>query len=221
MTVIDDYVINEELDIFLRNQDILTRTQREVTSYSETFTMNGTSDSVTLTYSNVKNVRSVTSNSVALTNYQNYTANYEGSDTGTVSLTTTPANNTTIAVNYDYGTTDHVHPDFPRADLTMSSYPRISIEVVSVRTVGGALGGKAHDNDLMISVSAFAEKRRDVRLYLKSVRDKLFTNNKTFYNFGYIKPMNTGPILKDPGRKGKVEQRTDDYIIPHEWEVTT
>lgn len=224
MAVIDDYVVNEELSIFLRNQNILTRAQREVASFSQSFTMNGTDSSVTLTNTNVKNIRSVASNAVVMTNYQNYTVHYEdhyGGTVGTISLTNTPANNVTIAVNGDYGGTDHVHPDFPRADLSMSSYPRVSVEVVDVRTTGGAIGGKAHDNDLMVSVSVFADKKQDIREYARSVRNAILTNNKSFQNFSYIKPMTGGPILKDPERKEKIEQKTDDYIIPHEWEVTT
>ena len=223
MGTIDEFAISEEINIFLRNQNIFTVGQREVTTYSENITMNGSSNTATLAFANVKNIRSISSNGTALTNYQNYTANYEdyyGGTVGTVTFTTTPVANATMAMSYDYGSTDHVHPDFPRADLTLSSYPRTSIEITSVRTVGGAIGGKAHENDLMVSISVFAEKRKNVRTYSKNIRDALLTNNKSFQNFGYIAPLNAGPILKDPNRQDKIEQKTDDYIISHEWEVT-
>jgi uncharacterized protein YeeX (DUF496 family) len=222
MTTIDQYAIAEEIKVFLRNQDILSTTTREVTTATQNFTAGGVSSFVSLTNTNVKNVRSVTTNAVTAGRYTDYIVDYEGANPGRITFTFTPPLNTSISVNYDYGSTDHIFSDFPRADINMSSYPRISCEVTTMRTNPVSITAGSRKTDVMVSISMLAESRRNVLSWSNTIRDNILSNKNTFYYFkNDFEPLTAGSIVKDPNRKGDIEQKTDDYIIKNIMEITT
>ena len=112
--VLNEYEILEELSVGLRNADILTTTERNVTTENITGTINGTSLAPTRT--DIKNVRFITVNSTTLTPYTDYTIDYD-SDSGSINqITFTSTQNGNYVVRYDYGS-DRIHPDYARPHL--------------------------------------------------------------------------------------------------------
>jgi len=220
VTTIDRQEIEQELLVFIRNQDILTTTERSVTTATENFTSDGT-DYVTVANSNIKNVRTVTVNSSTQTFGTHYITDYEGTNIGRVSFVNGLNNNDVVAVQYDYGT-DKIFTDYPRADLELSSYPRISLGVTSIRSNPFAIGGNAWISDILFSVTCFAsgaQQNLKVKNLSDSIRNKLANNQKNFYYFDDIRPSIEGPIIHDPNRHDKIEQITHDYIIANEVEL--
>ena len=224
MSTIDEFEIEQELLIFLRNQDILTVAQRGVTTATDNFTASAGDTFVKVSNTNFKNVRSVTVQTVAQTFGTDYTVTYESdtdADIGKVNFSTVLSLNDVVAVQYDYGSTDRIYNDFPRIDLSISSYPRISAEVISKASTEAGLGGQSQLSDLMFAVTIFDNGKKSIEDKLKSIRTAMQTGAKNFYNFGYIQPMNSSRIIHDPNRADKIDQKTDDYKIPFELEVNS
>jgi len=224
MSTIDEFEIEQELLVFLRNQNILTVAQRGVTTATDNFTASAGDTFVKVSNTNFKNVRNVTVQTVAQTHGTEYTVTYESdtaSDIGKINFVTALSLNDVVAVQYDYGSTDRIYNDFPRVDLNISSYPRISAEVISKSSTEAGLGGQSQLSDLMFAVTVYENGKKGIDDKLKTIRTALQTGAKGFYNFGYIQPMNTGRIIHDPNRADKIDQKTDDYKIPFELEVNS
>ena len=224
MTTIDEFEIEQELLIFLRNQDILSTTQRGVTTVTNNSTATAGDTYVKVANTNFKNVRSVTIDDVAQTFGTNYTVTYESTtaeDIGKVNFASALSSGDVVAIEYDYGSTDRIYNDFPRIDLSISSYPRISAEVISKASTEAGLGGQSQLSDLMFAVTIFDDGKKSIEDKLKSIRTAMQTGAKGFYNFGYIQPMNSSRIIHDPNRADKIDQKTDDYKIPFELEVNS
>jgi len=121
MGYIEQTNLVKEYTNFLRNSDILTTTQRSVTTTTENFTTTLTgAETFTLSKANVKNIRRVTYDGSTISFGTDYDFNI---DNATVIISAViPAK--AVVIDYDYGT-DRVHPDYPRMDLTISSFPRI------------------------------------------------------------------------------------------------
>ena len=224
MSTIDEFEIEQELLVFLRNQNILTVAQRGVTTATDNFTASAGDTFVKVSNTNFKNVRNVTVQTVAQTHGTEYTVTYESdtaSDIGKINFVTALSLNDVVAVQYDYGSTDRIYNDFPRVDLNISSYPRISAEIISKSSTEAGLGGQSQLSDLMFAVTVYENGKKGIDDKLKTIRTALQTGAKGFYNFGYIQPMNTGRIIHDPNRADKIDQKTDDYKIPFELEVNS
>lgn len=215
MAVLNEYNILEEITVFLRNRDILTIGERGVATTTDNFTGNGILTTFTLTNSsNVKNVRAVVVNGSTQTNYTNYTANYEGSNKGKVIMTAAVANNSTMSVNYDYGP-DTIYPDFPRADLDASSYPRIAVGISNPGSSDFDVGATATLNAPAVTVTVFDFKEKGVMDKVTNIRDQINSNDSAFYNFTYIRPTGTSVPFTDPGRSAKVVQKSINYQLPY------
>ena len=80
--------MKKEFLVFLRNQDILTTSERSVTTTTELHSGDNSTKTFNLTNSQVKNVRSVTVDSVVLTNYTDYDVNYYD---GTITFVVAPS----------------------------------------------------------------------------------------------------------------------------------
>ena len=217
---IDLFEIKKEITNFLRNQDIFTISQRGVTTVTEEFNGTGSQTTFTLAQSNVKNIRSVTVDGGANMTYgTDYTIAIDAPDTaGTVTFASAPGGGTdNVDIEYDYGT-DKIYPDFPRPDLTISSFPRIGFDVQGIGTASAGVGGSEDISNILIEVIIYDVGVKTIEDYGQAVRDAFRTNKKLFYNFKFIAPRSVGPLIVSNNSKNEVMQRNYTYEITNYWE---
>lgn len=215
--------IRNELCEVLRRSDILTTTIRGVTRTTGNYTVGVGGESAHTFTGNipVKDFYSLTVNSINKYFLRDYTINWA---TGVLTWNVALVNNDNVAYQIDWGSSgDKIYPDLPRDDLTLTSYPRVGIELTSISTTPLGLGGDTHISDLVITVIAWVSANKDSSIaggfgglsdlsgLVKNIRDTLRTNAKSFYTFQYITPVSTGPLIK--GEDGKIMQQTSDYRI--------
>lgn len=212
--------IADEILMVLRNSDILSISVRGVTTKTDSFTATAGQTIFTLTNTRVKNVRTITKNSVAIKYLRDYTINFE---TGVLTLLSGATLNDSVSITYDYGASDKIYSDMPRDDLTLQSFPRISIELTSSNTNPLDLGGMSHLSDFLITIYLWVPANKesaiaggiggtqDIRYYLGLIRDAIRTNSKSFYSFNYITPFSTSPLIK--GTNNKILQMSEDFKI--------
>lgn len=198
--------IKKEIINFLRNQDILTITQRGVTTYSDTGTFSTAS---THTVANsptlLKNVRSIIVGST-LDYGTDYTINLT---TGVITFTTPQSGAYTIS--YDSGSGDKIYPDFPRDDLSINSYPRIAMDIMSIDTDAFGIGGSQFISNLNFTIVIYADDVDDIDGYIQTIKTAIESNAKTFYYMGFTKPTLIGPCIVSPDRSNEIVQRNIDF----------
>jgi hypothetical protein len=200
--------IKQELVVFLRNQDVLTISQRGVstTTHTETLSVAG---SATITRTNVKNIRSITVDASPLSFGTDYTVDYgDGTENCVVTFV---ANQTgDLIISYDYGT-DKIWPDFPRDDLSISSYPRIAVDILNVPSDAFGIGGAKFISDINFTVVVYANNSENIDTYINSIRSAFIDNAKDFFYLDFIKPTLMGPTISDPNRKEEIMHRNQDF----------
>lgn len=213
--------MKEEICHSLRTGDVLSISVRGVSAKTDTFTATASQTVFTLTYTNIKNIRSLTVNSVAKYYLRDYTVAWA---TGVVTLNTGATINDPVSIIYNYGSSgDKIYPDLPRDDLTLTSYPRVGIELTSITTQPFGLGGMVHMSDLLITIFAWMPANIDTAVsggfggqtalstLVYNIRNVIRTNAKSYYTFTYITPAGTGPLLK--GEDGKLLTQSQDFQI--------
>lgn len=208
MATINPNNIKQELAVFLRNQDIFTIAVRGVTTttHSETLAAAG---SATITKTNVKNIRSITMDAVAIEFGTDYTVSY---GTGTTNCVVTFTANQTgdLIITYDYGT-EKIWPDYPRDDLTISSYPRIAVDLSNVPSEPFGVGGATFISEINFSIVVFDDNSDDIDTYINSIRSAFISNAKSFYYLKFIKPGLMGPMISDPERNEEIMKRNHEF----------
>jgi len=209
--------IKQEQIVFLRNQDIFSTTIRGVTTASATGTLSGTKV-ITISRTNVKNIRSITVGAVSKYLGIDYTVNYNHA-TGCV--ITFGSNQTgAYAVSHDYGS-DHIFPDFPRDDLTISSFPRIAVDILNVSTDAFGIGGSQFISDVAFTIVVYDDNSDDLDGYIQTIKD-LYVNNATaFYYLKFIKPTLIGPTIDSPDKKSEIMQKNIDLVGKFEIDTKT
>lgn len=199
--------IKKELIYFLRNQDILTTTIRGVTTTSATGTL-ATEDTITIAVTNVKNIRSVTVASVSKSFGTDYTYNIDHASGCVITFATNQTG--AYSVSYDYGS-DKIHPDFPRDDLTINSYPRIATDIISIDTDAFGIGGSQFISNLNFTIVVYDDNLDDIDSYIQAIKTALEANANSFYYLGFIKPTLIGPCISSPDRSDEIMQRNIDF----------
>jgi len=201
--------IKTEIVVFLRNQDILTTTQRGVTTTTEEFDGDGNETDFTVSQANIKNVRSVTVDGSPVEFGSGYSVDY---DTATITFASAPGVGTdNVDIQYDYGT-DAIFPDFPRPDLKISSFPRIGLDMIGMNTTELGIGGTSNQTDMSFSVIIFGPVLADVDTYVFRVRNAIQQNKKEFYNLKFITNAIVGPTLPFGEGKQKIFQKNVDIV---------
>jgi hypothetical protein len=221
MTTLDFYSLRDEICEDMRNADIFTIGVRGVTTQIDTFTATNLQTAFQLTKTGVKNIRSVVVNSVNKKYITDYT--YVGS-TGVVTLVTGATAGWTVVITYDYSTTgDRIYPDMPRNVLSLTSFPRIGIEIVSLTTEPLGLGGANHINDALVSIYVWMPANKDSSVSsglggtenltdaITSIRSRIRSQAKNYQTFKWITPKSTSPIIK--GENDKLIQMSADFMI--------
>jgi hypothetical protein len=220
--------IREEISHSLRNGDILSISVRGVTTATETFTATASQTIFNLAQTGIKNIRSLTVQSVNKYLFRDYTYN---AATGVVTLNTGATVGDSVVIQYDYSSSaDKIYPDMPRTDLRLTSFPRVGIEITNSNTEPLGLGGMTHISDLLITVYAWVPVNKDTEIagglggtsdlndLIKNIRDIIRTNAKSYYNFTYITPKSTSPIIR--GENNKIIQMSQDFYIKFLTEAT-
>jgi len=207
MTLNIQSIKQEQVD-FLRNQDIFTITQRGVTTANATGTLSGTKV-ITISRTNVKNIRSITVGAVSKVLGTDWTVDYKHA-TGCV--ITFGSNQTgAYAVSHDYGS-DKIFPDFPRNDLTIDSYPRIAVDILNVPSDALGIGGDQFISDVAFTIVAYAVKSADLDSYIQTIKDLYVTNAKNFYYLPFVKRTSIGPTINSQDKKDEIMQKNIDYL---------
>jgi len=215
MAKVSIYDIKEELVVFLRNLDILSISDRGVTTSQDTGSFSADSNHTLATNPTlVKNVRDITVASIPLAFGSDYTVNYV---TGVISFTSPQTGAYTI--NYDQGTSDKIYPDFPQSYLKLSSFPRIAVDIISGLTSEYVLGAGSNLSEYGVTIVAYDRDQSDVETMVSDIRGAIQNNKKNFYNFPFITPTALGPIMSSPFGEQKVFQRNQDCMIKFVHEI--
>lgn len=199
-------LIKQEQVNFLRNQDIFSISTRGVTTKTDTGTFSSASTFTLSTSPTIcKNVRSVTRGTL-LTYGEDYTVNFL---TGVITFTTAQTGSYTII--YDYGT-DKIYPDFPRDDLTISSFPRIAIDVLSAPIDAFGIGGDAFISNVALTIVVYDKNSDSLDSYIHTIKELYVTNSKSFYYLKFIKPTLIGPTINSPDKKDEIMQKNIDIL---------
>lgn len=198
--------IKQELANFLRNQDILTTTQRGVTTQEDSGTFD--SDSTHTLETNpttAKNIRSVTRGTL-LVYGEDYTVNFA---TGVITFTVAQTGSFTII--YDTGP-DSIYPDYPRDDLSIDSYPRIAIDILNAPSDAFGIGGNEFISDISFTVVVYADDSDNLDLHIDAIKDAFVSNAKSFFYLPFIKRTLIGPTIDSPDRSNEIMQKNVDYL---------
>ena len=210
----------KELVNFLRNQDIISVSDRGVTTTTETFSGNASDVDFDLANTNVKNVRLIQITAVTQSYGTDYSIDFDGSNPGRITFTSPPASGTNnISIQYDYGSTDRIYPDFPRADLKLSSYPRVAVNIISVTSSPMGLGGDSDNSALLVSTVVFDAGMKSVLEKVTTIRNSIRSNKDAFYNFDYITPNAIDALIKSTDRNDEIVQQNADFNILNVVEV--
>ena len=199
--------IKQEQVVFLRNSDVFTITQRGVTTASATGTLSGTKV-ITISTAAIKNIRSITVGSVSKSLGTDYTVAY-----GTTSTIITFVANQTgdYSVSYDSGS-DKIYPDFPKDSLTINSYPRIAIDVMSAPIEPFGIGGDTFISNVSMTIVVYDKNSDDLDSYIQTIKDLYVSNAKNFYYMKFVKPTLIGPTINSADKKDEIMQKNLDIL---------
>lgn len=190
MAVLNQADILKEITMSIRNADIFTTTQRGVVTATGTGTL-ASSTIINIPVANVKNIRSLIVGSTALAFGSDYTVNLNNSGVCTITLANTATAN--YSTTYDAGT-DKIWPEYPREDLTITSFPRIAVEYIDINSEIGGFGNVNRNiHDLTISV--YDTNKDNVRNYIHTIREWIILNQNRLYYLKLIKPSAIGPLV--------------------------
>lgn len=200
--------IKSEQVVFLRNNDIFTTTQRGVTTANATGTLSGTKV-ITISRTNVKNIRSITVAAVNKYLGTDYTVDYNHASGCVITF---GANQTgDYVVSHDYGS-DKIYPDFPRDDLTISSYPRIAVDILNVGIDAFGIGGDQFISNVAFTIVIYDNTSDAIDEYLQTIKDLYVTNAKSFYYLKFIKSTLIGPTINSPDKKNEIMSKNLDLL---------
>jgi hypothetical protein len=208
--------LKTELVYLLRNSDVMTTTERNVTTQTDEDTLDGDT-TYTIARTNVKNIRSITIDTTVLRYGEDYTVNADKVSGTTIvcEITFNAAQSGEMTLVYDYGS-DKIFNDMPRKDLTMSSYPRISIEEISKQTDALSVGGKDFISNRLYTITVFSENQEYIEEKIETIENLIMTNAKTLYYSYFIRPTGRGPIIKTDNRNQIIIQKNVDLTSYYE-----
>lgn len=208
---LDYFEIRKELLNFLRSNDILTISERGITTSTDTGTF--ASDSTHLiNVSNGKNIRSITVAGSPLTYGEDFTVDFTFDDSGTtkIKITFTSAQTGAYSIPYDHGT-DKIWADFPRDDLSIDSYPRVAVDVTDVSSDAFGIGGNDYISNIGITMVVYAQSTEKIDNVIETIRQKIMQNNTNFFNLKFIKPIGVGPLIPNPDSRQEIMSRNIDF----------
>lgn len=211
VTINNDKLILKELEMKLRNADIIPVATRGVTTATLEVTLTGATSYV-LDVANVKNIRSITGLSFGI----DYLYDVDFNDLGNIKckITFTSAKTGTYTITYDYGSRDSIYYGYPRLENNLDNYPFVSIYITSSTTVPISSDGNNYSQEFIISFGAFHYSDDEVNDLIALIKTALYSNYVNLFYLRFLRPMNESPILYDPNRENKIMFKTIDFIAP-------
>ena len=199
-SILNLFDIRQELLVFLRNKDIISTANRGVTNVQDTGTFASDSSHL-INRTNVKNIRSITRGSLLVFG-TDYTVEYYFNDSGTrkCKITFAAAQTGSYSIDYDYGT-DKIWADFPRDDLSINSYPRIAVDILSISSDAFGIGGNEDISNILFTVVVYGQEMETVQDYITDIRKNFLENRSAFFYIRFIKPVGLGPLINDGKRQ--------------------
>jgi len=203
------YDIKTELEIFLRNSDVLTISERGVTTSQDTGTFTAAAThTLAVNPTLAKNVRNVKVDGNDLIFGVQYSVNYS-SGVITFVLAQTGA----YIIDYDQGSKDAIYFDFPQAYLKLNDFPRIGFDIISGATSEFGIGAETSQSEYIISIVCYFETSDDAEKAIAKMRGLLLDNKKNFYYIPFLTVTNMGPLLVTPFGQNKIFQRNQDIMV--------
>ena len=206
MAILNEKSIRDEMTVFLKNQGVLTTVNRGVTTVTNESL--GTLASSIFSYiakSNVRNIRNVIVAGTTLVFGTDYTVDYYYLDTTRkCRIDYTVAQTGVATVTYDWGTTEKIYPNFPRTDMTLSSYPRVGLEVVDIDSEPYGFNN-VNNSNVDISFTVLDDSKDNITDIITSIRTAIVNNQSGFYYLKLVKPRRTGPVV--PVTDGKAKDK--------------
>lgn len=218
MAIINIEDIKDELITFFRNQDIFSISTRGVSTTTDTFSGDASETEFTITPTSgvMRNVREIQLSSVVQSYGADYVIDYKNSKV--VFITPPPSGTDNISIEYDYGTSDKIFTDYPRDDLSIESYPRLTVDVISTSTEPGGMDN-VYVTNVLVSLTLYESNIRTISEHMTSIRTKLINNRNNFYYLGVLHPTGTSGILTDPNRKDRIIHQSIDFTSEFNYEI--
>jgi len=199
MSIFKRVPIKKEFLNFLRNSDVFSTSLRGVTTTTDSGTTTITGDeTITLSKSGVKNIRTVRYNGNTLSFGYDYTIDI---DNNQVTLLNIDSGND-YSIEFDYSSTgDKIYPDYPYTKLTMNSYPRLGFDIYGQNSVIGAFGNVNFVN-FRFSIVIYASSRDAAESYVDRLREIIINAQKSLYYVSYIRPLDTSQVQEVQGKHG-------------------
>ena len=194
-----------EFVVFLRNSDILSTTQRGVTTSSSTFTATAAQTVFTLSNAVTRNVRNVMVDYVDKTDFVDYSVDYNVLSS-TVTFTTGITENSSVIVMYDHssGLAEKIFPDYPEIEYLPNSVPRMGMGVIGPRTKPISIGNTNWLSDAIIRIKVYDKNLKNIDNFITTIRNKVKAAQRSFFHFPLVTISNIGPpLLHDFANKGK------------------
>lgn len=208
-SVIDIYDVREELVFTLRNADILSTSERNVTTYTDTGTFSADSThTVGNSPTQLKNVRSITVAGSPLSFSDDYTY---VTNTGVITFTSPQTG--AYSIQYDSGT-DKIFSDFPKTNLSVSSFPRIAVDVIGMNTVTSDVGANTNMTELSLTINVYSPSTKDIDTYITSIKTHFIQNKKTFSYLDFVEIRGVGNLREFIPGQQKIFMRNIDYYAP-------
>lgn len=213
--------IKDELVNFLRDNLNSYDTNERISVRTSTKTALATQTLFSLS-NNMSYVRSVTIDGTAKTFGTDYSILWRGNDRGGIELSTPMIGGETVVIVWgeksDEG--NFVYPDFPRADLGISTYPRVGFTLRNRPRVAGLGGGLdlpyAHTFTLSIKVLYTGNYTIDEMVH--EIRTAIAANCKNFYNFRFISPSDIGEYSITEDASQNILAKIIEFEIPDVYE---
>jgi len=211
--------MREELITFFRKKltDPKARDSIEISTQSGT----GSQVKFELPRTNAKYIDYVIVNGVLQNEYTDYYVDYNDSlqlSKPVVYFLSPPANGSIVEIKYSYGTS-WIYPDVPRTDLSIDSYPRISLKFISVRTKEDGLGALGNITDILCSLQVWSANANELSDLINDARTLIMQNKKNLHYFMLMIPGEIGPVLPAPGREDKIIEQNQDFMLLNRLEV--
>lgn len=207
--------IKSELVVNLRNQDLISISDRGVTTVTEEFNGDGNTKQFQFSNTNVKNVRSVTIDAGSMAFGIDYTVDYVNAQ---INFTVAPGSGTdNVDISLDFGSQDRIFPDFPQPHLKLSDFPRIAVDIISSTSNEIGIGAAITESDYTVSIICYATNQTVVENLVSGVKDFIMANKKSLFYSPFITPTSTGPLLVTEFGQNKILQRNQDAEVRFEF----
>ncbi len=217
--------VKTEMVVFLRNSDILSTTQRGVTTTSNVFTATAAQTIFTISNAVTRNIRYVTVDGTSKDAYSDYTPDYK-SISSTITFETAMSGNELVDVGFDYssGTTEKVWADYPELQYLPASVPRVGFDITGFRTQALSIGDSNWFSDALITVKVYDSSLKNIDGFITTIRSAVKSAQLSFYHFQIVRPKNIGPallhdIVSKTKLSGKVFEKAIDIIARFNFEV--